>query len=67
MKTLIPGRQFSEAFCSIYKHYAVSKLDLNLMAVKLSRDEKINNIYVYILHPGTMIGTGNLLKSELSI
>ncbi|VDN53287.1 unnamed protein product [Dracunculus medinensis] len=58
MKTLIPGRQFSEAFCSIYKHYAVSKLDLNLMAVKLSRDEKINNIYVYILHPGTMIGTG---------
>ncbi|RCN48140.1 oxidoreductase, short chain dehydrogenase/reductase family protein [Ancylostoma caninum] len=41
-----------------YKLYAYSKLCNVLMAMKLHRDENKNGISVYVLHPGTMIGTG---------
>ncbi|PIO57078.1 hypothetical protein TELCIR_21519, partial [Teladorsagia circumcincta] len=40
-----------------YKYYAYSKLCNVLMAMKLHRDEHKNGISVYVLHPGTMIGT----------
>ncbi|EPB79112.1 oxidoreductase, short chain dehydrogenase/reductase family protein [Ancylostoma ceylanicum] len=40
-----------------YKLYAYSKLCNVLMAMKLHRDENKNGISVYVLHPGTMIGT----------
>ncbi|KHJ75195.1 hypothetical protein OESDEN_25189 [Oesophagostomum dentatum] len=40
-----------------YRHYAYSKLCNVLMGMKLHRDENKNGISVYILHPGTMIGT----------
>ncbi|WKX95823.1 hypothetical protein Q1695_012346 [Nippostrongylus brasiliensis] len=40
-----------------YRLYAYSKLCNVLMAMKLHRDEHKNGISVYVLHPGTMIGT----------
>lgn len=40
-----------------YRLYAYSKLCNVLMAMKLHRDENKNGISVYVLHPGSMIGT----------
>ncbi|CAJ0608266.1 unnamed protein product [Cylicocyclus nassatus] len=40
-----------------YRHYACSKLCNVLMGMKLHRDENRHGISVYMLHPGTMIGT----------
>lgn len=40
-----------------YKLYAYSKMCNILTAMKLHRDERQNGISVYVLHPGTMIGT----------
>ncbi|KAK6732581.1 hypothetical protein RB195_016758 [Necator americanus] len=40
-----------------WRLYAYSKLCNVLMAMKLHRDEHKNGISVYVLHPGTMIGT----------
>ncbi|VDM67996.1 unnamed protein product [Strongylus vulgaris] len=41
----------------LFMHYACSKLCNILMSLKLHRDENKNGISVYVLHPGTMIGT----------
>lgn len=41
-----------------YRLYAYSKLCNVLMAMKLHRDENNHGISVYVLHPGTFIGTG---------
>ncbi|KAJ1370232.1 hypothetical protein KIN20_031921 [Parelaphostrongylus tenuis] len=40
-----------------YKLYAYSKLCNVLMAMKLHRDENKYGVSVYVLHPGSMIGT----------
>ncbi|CAI4233012.1 unnamed protein product [Auanema sp. JU1783] len=42
---------------NLYRLYSYSKLCNILTAMKLHRDENKNGISVYVLHPGTMIGT----------
>uniref|UniRef100_A0A914W822 Uncharacterized protein n=1 Tax=Plectus sambesii TaxID=2011161 RepID=A0A914W822_9BILA len=55
LKRLMPAADTTEIG---YRLYAYSKLCNVLFAFALHRKEHSNGINVYVLHPGTMIGTG---------